>query len=98
MQPGADPGLSDGGSALPGLNSALQGGGETARFASKPLSYTYGQSEKETASKDVETQTPEAPQGEPPQEAHLAEVISPKITPFLSKTRLRGGFLRISPE
>jgi hypothetical protein len=36
----------------------------------------YGQSEKETTSQDVEAQTPEAPQGEPPQEAHVAEVIS----------------------
>jgi hypothetical protein len=34
---------------------------ETARCAAKPLSYTYGQLEKETASEDVETQTPEAP-------------------------------------
>jgi hypothetical protein len=47
---------------------------ETARFAAKPLSYTYGQLEKETASEDVETQTPEAPEGEPPQETHVAKV------------------------
>jgi hypothetical protein len=66
--------LPDGGSTPELLNSALQGSGETARFEAKPLSYTYGQSEKETTSEDVETQTPEAPQGEPPQKAHMAEV------------------------
>ena len=54
---------------------ALQGSRETARFAPKPFSYTYGQFEKETASEDVETQTPEAPEGEPPQKAYVAEVV-----------------------
>lgn len=49
------------GSAVKELNSALQGRGETARFAAKLLSITYGQSEKETTSEDVEAQTPEAP-------------------------------------
>ena len=35
----------------------------------------HGKSQKETTSEDVETQTPQAPQGEPPQEAHVAEVV-----------------------
>ena len=63
------------GGAVKELNSALQGRGETARFAAKLLSYTYGQPEKETTSEDVEAQTPEAPQSEPPQKAHLAEIM-----------------------
>jgi hypothetical protein len=36
--------------------------------------FHHGKSEKETTSQDVEAQTPEAPQGQPPQEAHVAEV------------------------
>jgi hypothetical protein len=53
---------------------ALQGKPETARFAATPTSTNHGQSEEETTSQDVETQTPETPQGEPSQEAHLAKI------------------------
>jgi hypothetical protein len=35
----------------------------------------HGKSQEETTSEDVETQTPETPQGESSQEAHVAEVI-----------------------
>jgi hypothetical protein len=59
----------------PVREKALQGRGEIARCAAKPPSNTHGQPEKETTSEDVEAQTPEAPQGEPPQKAHVAEVI-----------------------
>src|SRR5258708_20489516 len=72
---------------------ALQGKPETARFAVKPPSTNHGQSEEETTSQDVETQTPEAPQGEPSQEAHLAKIGANCFQrPSFHQTRFIGGF------
>jgi hypothetical protein len=72
---------------LESREKALQARTEAARFAAKPL-FHHGKSEKETTSEDVEAQTPEAPQGEPPQEAHLAKVRSGLLASGLfTKTR-----------
>jgi hypothetical protein len=43
--------------------------------------FHHGKSQEEAPPQDVEAQTPEAPEGEPPQEAHVAEV---KICTFHS--------------
>jgi hypothetical protein len=40
-----------------------------------PSNSHHGQPEEETSSEDVEAQAPEAPEGEPTQKAHLAEII-----------------------
>jgi hypothetical protein len=51
--------------------------------------FHHGKSQEEAPSQDVETQTPEAPQGQPPQEAHLAEVkISATSLRFFVKPAL----------
>jgi hypothetical protein len=44
--------------------------------------YTYGQPEEETTSQDVEAQTPQAPQSESPQEAHVAKISFAAILTF----------------
>ena len=53
----------------------------------------HGQPQKETPSPDEQAQAQEALEGQSPQEAHLAEVISPKLH-FISTTRLltKAGF------
>ena len=38
--------------------------------------FYHGKFEEETTSQDVEAQTPEAPQSEPPQETYLAEITA----------------------
>jgi hypothetical protein len=55
--------------------------------------FHHGKSQEEAPPQDVEAQTPEAPEGEPPQEAYVAEVKICALTLFFVKTRpVMGGF------
>jgi hypothetical protein len=59
--------------------------------------FHHGKSQEEAPSQDVEAQTPEAPQGEPPQEAHLAEVkaFPTSLRLFVKPALFRGGFFHL---
>jgi hypothetical protein len=56
------------------------GEAETQVDPLKPT-FTHGKSQEEAPPQDVETQTPETPEGEPPQEAYVAKVTFLKSPP-----------------
>jgi hypothetical protein len=57
----------------------------------------HGKSQEEATSEDVETQTPQAPQGEPPQEAHLAKIVGCAVkSRFFDPPVPIGGFFVVS--
>jgi hypothetical protein len=56
--------------------------------------FHHGKSQEEAPSEDVEAQTPEAPEGEPPQEAYVAEVkICAFTLVFVKPAPKRAGFV-----
>ena len=65
----------------------------SSQFARPKTTFHHGKSQEEAPPQDVEAQTPEAPEGEPPQEAYVAEVKICTLTLVFVKTRpLKGGF------
>jgi hypothetical protein len=60
----------------------------SSQFARPKTTFHHGKSQEEAPPQDVEAQTPEAPEGEPPQEAHVAEVKICAFSLIICKTRL----------
>jgi hypothetical protein len=56
------------------LGKMLYSAERSSQFARPKTTFHHGKSQEEAPPQDVEAQTPEAPEGEPPQEAYVAEV------------------------
>jgi hypothetical protein len=68
--------------------------GPSPQLGRPKTTFHHGKSQEEAPPQDVEAQTPEAPEGEPSQEAHVAEVKICNSSLTICKTRpIRAGFL-----